>query len=765
MSQAEFVSRWRWQLLFSAAGALALGLQTYLLREFLVVLQGDEMAVGLGLAAWFVGISVGAGAARRSTAHAARTVAGAMLALLGTFGYAEVVVARFARDLAGLSAFEPLSLAPSLTLAGGLFLVPGFCVGAAFVALATTASNALGSARHAIGSLYVFEACGSLIAGLVTSLVLTVYLSPLRGAGLLVGFALLAMLPAAVTSAIAGRTILLLSALVTLVPATTPLGIWLERTTENARFSAQSMGRSLLAFRSTPYQHIALGGKTEHVLYANGQYVSSFPDPAEQELLAHELMLFSEHPTRVLSFGGLETGLLRFCLKHPVVTLDLVLLDADAFHLLTPYLSPDDRAALQNPRVHVVFEDPRRYLNRNGQAYDLILSLEPDPNTLFLARTTSLEYVKLVRSRLSRDGAYVSRFSAGPNVQTGALGLLGATLYRTHHDVFPVVRATPGPEALLVAGNSITSVTIDATRLEQRYRARAILSEVFVPELLPELLPPERIETLNHELERSSQRVHPARDDRPIAFLHALSVRQRISNSVWASLLNVATQHPKWLLTVLLTPSSLLLLWTGLRRRSSTLRVAALHATTVTGACGLTVNLLLFVSFQTRVGALYSELGALSGLFMLGLAVGGVVSTRDTTTRPLLRAQQRSWLLSVLLLGSLGLVDRLPLGGFGLWLLHVLLLLCAGGMTGLLFPAASRECLAQLDGESTRHAGKVASNLELWDHAGAALAALLAAVLLIPTLGLLHCMVLLVALQSLALVQTWLSHSPKSHGD
>ena len=252
MSQAEPVSRLRWQLLFSAAGALALGLQTYLLREFLVVLQGDEMAVGLGLAAWFVGISVGAGAARRSTAHAARTVAGVMLALLGTFGYAEVVVARFARNLAGLSAFEPLSLGPSLTLAGGLFLVPGFCVGAAFVALATTASNALGSARHAIGSLYVFEACGSLIAGLVTSLVLTVYLSPLRGAGLLVGFALLAMLPAAVTSAIAGRTLLLLSALVTLVPAATPLGSWLERTTENAVFPPNRWDAHCLPFAAPP---------------------------------------------------------------------------------------------------------------------------------------------------------------------------------------------------------------------------------------------------------------------------------------------------------------------------------------------------------------------------------------------------------------------------------------------------------------------------------------------------------------------------------
>ena len=51
---------WRWALLFAGAGFLALAVQVYLLREYLVVLQADETSVGLGLASWLAGIALGA---------------------------------------------------------------------------------------------------------------------------------------------------------------------------------------------------------------------------------------------------------------------------------------------------------------------------------------------------------------------------------------------------------------------------------------------------------------------------------------------------------------------------------------------------------------------------------------------------------------------------------------------------------------------------------------------------------------------------------
>jgi predicted membrane-bound spermidine synthase len=747
---------WRWSALFAAAGALALGVQTYLLRELLVLLQGDEAAVGLGLAAWLVGIAVGAVAARRRAERSARSVGALALGLLGLLGCAEVPAARFGRSLVAVPTGELLALGPSLLLAVALFTIPGACVGATFVALACSASAKLGNASRAIGRLYVFEALGSLVAGLLTSLVLIPHVESTCGIGLLVVMAILTALPAAFESLISGGKALVLVAAVGLGLGVTPLGGWLARTTEQTRFAGLAVGSPFVAATHTPYQHLAVGGAEQRVLYANGQYVAGFPDPSADELLAHELMLFAERPRRVLSFGGLETGLLRFCLMHPVSRIDIVLIDPDALRFVERYLDPADRAALQDPRVRLIFEDPRQFLGKTANSYDLVLSLEPDPTTLFLARTTSVEFHRLVLARLAPAGAYVTRFTAGANLQSGEIGLLGASLYRTLRAVLPIVRATPGPEAFFVAGRSEQTITLDTTQLERRYRERHVNSEVFVPELLPELLPTERVATLKRELERSSRAIAPARDDRPVSFLYALGLRQRIAGSAWASLLRWATNHPLWVTMMALLPSLLLLL-RSLPRRQLTSRIPAWHATAVTGACGLASSLLVFVSFQTRVGALYSELGALNGLFMVGLALGGVTAMRGRRLRPMLWAQGICTALSAILLLALTVIDRIPSVPLLLWPLHVLLLMSAGFGTGLVFPAATRELLSFDAGSD---AGGVAASLELLDHAGAAVAALFCAVLLIPTLGLQRTAGLLVAMQVLALLVS--SKSPGS---
>jgi predicted membrane-bound spermidine synthase len=540
-----------------------------------------------------------------------------------------------------------------------------------------------------------------------------------------------------------------------------PVGTSIERASEQVRFSALAIQSPLAAYRNTPYQHIALGGSQQHVLYTNGQYVTSFPDPVPNELLAHELMVFSEKPTRVLSFGGLETGALRHCLQHPVASVDLVLLDPDAFHLVSHYLSPADRAALDDPRVHIVFDDPRRFLSQPGPPYDLIISLDPDPNTLFLARATSLEFDRLVHSRLAQDGAYVARFSAGPNVQSGDLGRLGASLYRTLRRVFPVVLATPGPDALYVAGDSPTFITLDAKRLTQRYRDRQVTSEIFEPDFFSKLLPPERIATLNDELVKHAHSAKLASDNHPIAFMYALGVRQQIAGSAWVKLLHGAARYPKTVAVTLAIPSLLLFLYQRVRAGAKSVRTAALHAVAVTGASGLATNLVLMVSFQTRVGALYSELGVLNGLFMLGLALGGVFSTRDHRPEPLLRAQKLGWGTTSLLIVVLVFVDYLPAGSFLLWFIHVFMLLVVGFGTGSLFPAASRECLERLHAPVASNTRVVASNLEVWDHAGAAISALFSAVLLVPVLGLLRCIGVFLLLQTIALLLTRFENPPR----
>lgn len=742
---------WRWALLFAAAGAMALGAQTYLLRELLVLLQGDEVAVGVGLFAWFLGIAFGSVATRRITHSSARSLSASALHLLALSAGCGVPLIRLGRSLLAAPSGELLTLGPSLLIAVACLAIPGCFVGILFVAFASLARAETGDTHKAITQLYLFEALGSLTAGLGTTSLLALSVGPIRGIALIATLSLLAAVPAAHRKIVPGKWGFLLVALLLAGFAFSPLSARLESSTERARFASLAPGQELSAAIHTPYQHLAISRNPPHVLYANGVLSASFPEPYSDEILAHQLMLLSAHPSRVLSLGGLETGLLRFCLMHPITRIDLVLIDESALRFTKQYLDPVDRDALEDPRVHVAFSDPHRFLTTTDLPYDLVLSLAPEPTTLYLARDTSVEFYRMIRAHLSPAGVFVSRFSVGANVQSGQLAKLGACRYRTLQEVFPVVRATPGPDAFLVAGLSDAHVRLDTSTLATRLGKRNIRSEVFVPELLPELLPAERLATIESELKRDAASVEAASNDRPIAFRDALSLRQRIAGSAWSGILRWAESNHYWLMTLTLSPSALLYLHQILRHRRPRRSVATWHAVTTSGLCGLAGNLLLVASFQTRVGALYSELGTLNGLFMVGLALGAGFAACHAPQLSLRRGQMVALMIFALLVAALSGMSHLIATTLALRLLHAVLLIGVGFATGLIIPAATAELIAD---PANRNSTALPAGLELCEHVGAAAAALFSAVLLIPILGLLQTSAVLLMLQALALLLT-----------
>jgi spermidine synthase len=725
---------------------MALGTQIYVLREYMVALGGDESAVGLGLFAWLIGIATGAALARSAAFVSSANTAAVSIGLLAVCSFLAMLVARSGRQLLSVPVGELVSLGPSLTLALEVFVVPGALAGAGFVAIAAGVTRIHRDAGEAIGRLYVFEAIGSLIAGTLASLILIPLLSPCVGLSLLLGLGLAAAIPAAKTRLIGGHRILSLLAAALLLVALTPTSTRIENWSQKARFSALAKDIPLLAWEDTPYEHVAIGGRDVKNLYMGGTYDRSFPDAIEDELRAHQLMLLNSRPTRVLAFGGIETGLLRFCLKHPVARLDLVILDQRAFELVVSHLDKPNREALQDKRVHVYFQDPRRFLANSTEQYDLILRLERDPATLYLARETTVQFTRLIAARLASSGTYVMRFSAGPTVQVGETGLLGASLYRTLIEAFPVVRAAPGPLGLLVAGSSSGATTLDPLRLALRWRQRSIDSEVFAAELLPELCPPEGVATLEAQLKHAASQVPVTRDNRPLSFLYALTVRQQFARNYWSTILKWGINHPTLLCLIGIAPSSLFFLGVivqRLRRRSRRVAIAAtIHGTAITGATGMVLSLMLLYSFQTRVGALYSELGLLTALFMFGLAAGGAFAMRRVSLNV---AMAVSVACLALLALSFALLDRLSVSQPWVAVIHGFLLMLVGSTSGTVFPTSAKALLVL--GVSARGA---ASATQFADHFGAALAAVVASVLFVPILGLSGSAVLMCLLQALA---------------
>ncbi|HEX7581287.1 MAG TPA: hypothetical protein VF580_14920, partial [Thermoanaerobaculia bacterium] len=301
----------------------------------------------------------------------------------------------------------------------------------------------------------------------------------------------------------------------------------------------------------------------------------------------------------------------------------------------------------------------------------------------------------------------------------------------------PVVRVTPGPESFLVAGFDPDAVSLDPGVLGDRYRARGITSDGFAPELFAALLLPDHVLAFGSAVEREAAASTPSTDDRPASFAFALARAERETGSLAGKVLALAARLPPGLLALLvLLPAALLALraW----KRPPPLPYAAAWCVGVGGASGMTWTLVLLLSFQIREGALYQALGLLTASFMLGLAAGAPFVR--CLTRRLEPAPRRALLAAVTVAGVTGLavswaisaLSRLSGSPAALTLAaYAALLLACGLVTGSLFPVAMRAFLASEPG-SLQAAGR----FETADHAGAAVAALVSAVILVPDLGL-----------------------------
>ena len=549
------------------------------------------------------------------------------------------------------------------------------------------------------------------------------------------------------------------------VAALAPL---LDARTERARFSGTAPGLPLRGFIDTPYQHLALGGDDVLHLYASGQYAGSFPDPYGAASLGHLLALLAPQPRSVLLVGGVERGLVPVLLRHPVEELTVVEPDATAYAFLLERLPEADRAALRDPRVIVVHDDPRHFVahGRGPRRFDLALLLGGEPVTLLRARLTTVEFLSTLAARLRPEGAIAIEVRTAPLAITGETAELAGSLFRSFQEAVSVVRATPGPDAILVGGWSPTAVTLDPGVLAARWHERHVTSDSFDPAVLPVLLAPETVALQERALQGAAARAETSRDDRPVSFLHALARRQQTTGGTWGRLVAAASRIPPPLLVVLAFLPSLgivarLLTADGPSGRRAS--AASSHAVAVVGAAGMGWWLVVLFSFQTQSGALYGQLGALAATFMLGLAIGATLAPRAALDegergRAHLPGALRALRLSLGVAALFGATLPWTLaaaarasssGAFAALVSHAALLLAAGVVTGGVFPIAVEVRLSAGDGP-----GEAAGRLETADHVGAASSALLGAVLFVPLLGIAGSVWLLAALVAVALVAT-----------
>jgi spermidine synthase len=157
------------------------------------------------------------------------------------------------------------------------------------------------------------------------------------------------------------------------------------------------------------------------------------------EGLVHPAMLMHPHPRTIFIGGGGEGGTLREVLSHKSVErVVMVDLDREVVELCRHYLPQHHRGSFDDPRVELLHQDARSYLENCPRQFDVMVMDLVDPldgGTAFLLYTD--QYYRIARLKLNPGGVLVT--------QSGPAGLLAhqecfTTIHNTLQGVFANVR-------------------------------------------------------------------------------------------------------------------------------------------------------------------------------------------------------------------------------------------------------------------------------------------------------------------------------------
>jgi spermidine synthase len=717
-------------VLFLLFGAFSILSQTVVLREYLVVYGGSEIALGLFFCTWLLWVGTGALVAgrlvRRLDARRAFLVAALAYGLTPLL---QTTLIRSMRLLAGVPAMEvfPLDRLALATLATNLPL--SFLTGALFTLGATIAARR-GGAQRAVTIVYLLEALGGFAGGASATLLVHLQVGPvhilLGASAVLAAGVLAAALPGRRLTAAASGVL----GLASVAALATPLGAGLERALLEQRWRTTLPGAELVDSIDTPYRNVSLARLDEQsVLLFDGRVVEAFPavqDPVEDAAL---VMSQSRGARRILVIGT-AVGLIRELLEYDVDEIVLVEADDRMLDRLRTFVPKADGAALSDPRVEIRNVDPRVYVAGGVPRFDAVLVRVPDPDTAQTNRLFTEEFFRDVRTTLLPGGVFSTRITSAENTLGGEVERYGRSIFSTLARVFPQVVVTPGERCVLMAAPGPGTLTDDPAALAARFRDLGSNGSRFQPETFHSIMEPGRVAFVRQIYERAARPGEPAllnTDGRPVAYLTQLMVLGRTLDSRVPEVLDALWAAGAW---IALVPLLVLL---ALRARHLVLfpaaggpgafNAAALAA--MAGFVSISLDLVLLQAYQSRFGTLFLQVGLMNALFMAGLALGamGFMMLAVRTDRGL---DAVPLVVAMMALVPAALPSILSTGPARE--AFALLFLGCGLLAGAAFPAAA-SLHARAPGSS------LAALLESADHWGGALGGLCAGLVLLPVLG------------------------------
>jgi len=206
---------------------------------------------------------------------------------------------------------------------------------------------------------------------------------------------------------------------------------------------------------------------------------AEFDEYIYHEALIQPAMIYHPAPRKVMVVGGGEGAVLREILRHPTVEHVLMVdIDREVVELCKKHLPELSQGAFENPKVSVLYQDARAYLENHGDKFDIIFLDLPEPvdgGPAYLLFTR--EFYQIVANRLEAEG--IIALQAGS--YNPRLIECHAAICHTLATAFPVVRSysvfIPSYDTewgFAIAAKSPAALQLSSAEIDKRLAERKI---------------------------------------------------------------------------------------------------------------------------------------------------------------------------------------------------------------------------------------------------------------------------------------------------
>lgn len=635
-------------------GLCSVIIQTLLIRELLVVFNGNELTFGLQLCAWMLGGALGSAALAftlkikksRIRAFCSLQITSAILAPLA------LLLIRSSRDFFHVGTGQTLGLAQTIALSVLSLSFCAWCDGALFSLGLNLVRFHSKKEEPPLARTYLLESLGVIAGGIAFTFILLQCFNSLQ---IILILSSLTLISSSLLLYKDRRIILrilpwllFLGSLILLANAARIESISIKR---------QWRGKNILYAANSPFGNIVLSrSKDQYTIYYDGLPALTVPysDLYFTEDFSHLPLLSFPEAKKILIIGHAAGGLLQEIFKHQVEKVSAIEIDPVFFKLLKRLPIDLLDQEFKDPRLRLLSGDARTFIKEASNSFDLIFVNIEMPTSLSLNRYFTEEFFSLTAERLSPSGRIALKIPGSLSYLSDEIKNINAAMLKTLAGSFAFMQIIPGDGFNIVLASE-APFSLAPEDLIARLKQINLKTNLFHPEYIRLRLDPQYNRWLMSSLKEPLGQAGVNQDLKPSILYDSLSLHYAPFNKSIPSLFNLLKKFKtRHLLSVL---SLFMAIWILFLKKRRSLLAALSGTIASTGFYSMSVQIIVLLAFQSRLGYLFEWLAILTTAFMAGVSIGAfIVNQRKPFTRSIRPVYRTEAFMTILILALSALV-------------------------------------------------------------------------------------------------------------